>query len=119
MTRTTFNVSIVATSIAQINSSLNFEVVEAVFAATGKHTNICLLKGKGNAYISKVELRPLNDSIYFKGNSSSVLKLISRVDLGNKNFSYRYSFIYIGILLSPKEFFFYLNSLLLLLLPIM
>ena len=87
---TTFNMSIGATSISQINSSLNSEVVEGVFAATGNHTNICILKGNGNAYISKVELRPLNDSIYLNGSSSSILKLLSRVDLGNKEFTFRY-----------------------------
>ena len=90
MRGTMFNMSIGATSISLINSSLDSEAVEGVFAATGNHTNICILKGNGNAYISKVELRPINDSIYLNGSSSSILKLISRVDLGNKDFTFRY-----------------------------
>lgn len=87
---TAFSVSIGSTSISLINSSLNFVVVECILAASANNTNICLLKGNGNAYISKVELRPINDPIYLNGKSSSILKLISRVDLGNKNIVYRY-----------------------------
>lgn len=87
---TLFNISIGSTSISQVNSSLQSFVAEGIFAATGNNVNICLVKEKGNAYISMIELRPLNDKIYFDGDSS-ILKLVSRVDLGNEKTSYRYA----------------------------
>ncbi|KAJ0982654.1 hypothetical protein J5N97_010909 [Dioscorea zingiberensis] len=87
---TLFNISIGSTSISQVNSSLRFFEVEGIFVATGNNVNTCLVKDKGNAYISMIELRPLNDNIYLDGDPSSILKLVSRVDLGNKNTSYRF-----------------------------
>ncbi|KAM0952008.1 putative protein kinase RLK-Pelle-LRR-I-1 family [Dioscorea sansibarensis] len=86
---TSFNISIGSTSISQVNSSLQSFVAEGVFAAAGNNVNICLVKEKGNAYISMIELRPLNDKIYLDGDSY-FLKLVSRVDLGNEKTSYRY-----------------------------
>ena len=65
-------------------------MTEGVFAAAGNNVNICLVKEKGNAYISMIELRPLNDKIYLDGDSY-FLKLVSRVDLGNEKTSYRYA----------------------------
>ncbi|KAK9285498.1 hypothetical protein L1049_024692 [Liquidambar formosana] len=76
-----FNVSIDVTTISQVNSSDDAEV-EAIFRATNYYTNFCLVKGKGDPYISKLELRPLNDSEYIERETSSVLKKVSRVDVG-------------------------------------
>ncbi|KAJ6853320.1 nodulation receptor kinase-like [Iris pallida] len=90
MNDTSFNASFGSTSISQIDSSRNWIVVEGVFTATENHANICLVRGIGNAYISKLELRPINDGTYLHGSKSSILKLISRVDLGNEDFAYRY-----------------------------
>ncbi|KAG0466896.1 hypothetical protein HPP92_018476 [Vanilla planifolia] len=89
-TGSTFNFSIGATSIAQIDSSLEYLEVEGIFAATRDHTNFCLLSEDGNAHISSLELRPLQDSVYLQGSPTTVLKLVARVDLGNKNLSYRF-----------------------------
>ncbi|KAH0459441.1 hypothetical protein IEQ34_012255 [Dendrobium chrysotoxum] len=91
LTATSFNFSIGATSISQIDSSLEYFEVEGVFiAATNNHTNFCLLSETGNTYISTLELRPLNEAIYLKGNKSNALKLVTRVDLGNKNLEFRF-----------------------------
>lgn len=90
VTETTFNFSIGATSISQIDSALEYFEVEGVFAATNDHTNFCLLSESGKAYISTLELRPLNEAVYLHGDQSVVLKLVTRVDLGNKNLDYRY-----------------------------
>eukprot|EP00268_Persea_americana_P054378 TRINITY_DN6227_c1_g1_i6.p2 TRINITY_DN6227_c1_g1~~TRINITY_DN6227_c1_g1_i6.p2 ORF type:complete len:133 (-),score=15.27 TRINITY_DN6227_c1_g1_i6:531-929(-) len=37
-----------------------------------------------------LELRPLNDSAYLEGNSSVILKLVQRVDVGNTQQKIRY-----------------------------
>ncbi|KAF3974687.1 hypothetical protein CMV_001986 [Castanea mollissima] len=56
--------------------------VEGIFRATEDHIDFCLEKDIGNPYISKVELRPLKISEYLQESSSTVLKLVSRVDVG-------------------------------------
>lgn len=85
-----FNVSIGATEIEQVNS-VHKPTVEGVFIATSNYTNFCILKGKGEAYLSKLELRPSHPD-YLKGDPSSVLKLIDRVDAGNTGAEIRYPF---------------------------
>ncbi|KAM3709011.1 hypothetical protein ACJW31_02G140700 [Castanea mollissima] len=61
------------------NNSFN---VLGIFRATEDHIDFCLEKDIGNPYISKVELRPLKISEYLQESSSTVLKLVSRVDVG-------------------------------------
>ncbi|KAL0928113.1 hypothetical protein M5K25_002354 [Dendrobium thyrsiflorum] len=90
VTGSTFNFSIGSTSISQINSSLEYLELEGIFAANDDHTNFCLRNEHGNAYISKLELRPLNDAFYLQGSPATILKLVTRVDLGNKNLYYRF-----------------------------
>ncbi|OVA10049.1 Protein kinase domain [Macleaya cordata] len=89
---TFFNVSIDATSISQVNSSVDLLEVEAIFRANDQYINFCLVRGKGNAYISKLELRPLNDLVYLKNRPSSVLKVVKRVDLGYTKEVIRYPY---------------------------
>lgn len=86
-----FVVLIGVTPIAIVKSSDEL-TVEGIFRATRSYTNFCLLKTKGNPYISKVELRPINP-YYLKREPSKVLKLVHRVDAGNKGAEIRYSFI--------------------------
>ncbi|XP_077234062.1 nodulation receptor kinase-like [Tasmannia lanceolata] len=85
-----FDVLIGTTKITQVNSSVDDLEVEGVFRATNGYINFCLVAGKGDSYISKLELRPLNDSLYLKENSSVILKVVSRVDLGNTAHAIRY-----------------------------
>ncbi|XP_020578402.1 nodulation receptor kinase-like isoform X2 [Phalaenopsis equestris] len=85
-----FNFSVGTTSISQIDSSIEHFKVEGVFVATNDHTNFCLFSETRNAYISTLELRPLNEAIYLHDSPSAALKLVTRVDLGNKNLSYRF-----------------------------
>ncbi|KAK4477408.1 hypothetical protein RD792_016629 [Penstemon davidsonii] len=87
---TFFNVSIGVTEIAKVNS-IGESKVEGLFKAINNHTNFCLIKGKGEAYLSKVELRPLHPD-YLKRDPSSLLKLIDRVYAGNKGDEIRYPF---------------------------
>ncbi|KAJ8567407.1 hypothetical protein K7X08_019615 [Anisodus acutangulus] len=85
-----FVVLIGVTPIANVKSSDEL-TVEGIFRATRSYTNFCLLKKKGNPYISKVELRPINPD-YLKREPSEVLKLVHRVDAGNKGKEIRYPF---------------------------
>ncbi|KAK9110953.1 hypothetical protein Scep_018472 [Stephania cephalantha] len=88
---TVFDVSISATIIGQVNSSsTDLLEVEGVLRATDNYTNFCLVRRHGNPYLSKLELRPLKDLFYFNNHSSAVLKLVSRVDVGNTIDSIRY-----------------------------
>ncbi|KAI3951089.1 hypothetical protein MKW92_047409 [Papaver armeniacum] len=88
---TFFKISIDATSLAQVNSSIDSVEVESIFRPTNQHINFCLVRGKGNAYISKLELRPLSDGlVYLSSDPSRVLKVVKRVDLGNKHGVVRY-----------------------------
>ncbi|KAL6012718.1 hypothetical protein ACLOJK_003207 [Asimina triloba] len=87
---TIFNVSIGATSIAQVSSSIDFLEAEGVFRATNPYVNFCLVKGRGSPFLSKLELRPLDDPRYLNGDPSIILKRVARVDLGGKG-DIRYS----------------------------
>ncbi|XP_059639649.1 nodulation receptor kinase-like [Cornus florida] len=84
-----FGVSVDATWISLVNSSDDTEV-EGIFKATNEYTNFCLLKVKVDPYISKLELRHLNDSEYLIKEPSSVLKLVHRVDVGSSGAEIRY-----------------------------
>lgn len=87
--QSSFYVLIGVTRIGIVNSSNDMEI-EGVFRATNEQINFCLEKEKGDPYISKLELRPLNVSDYLKREPSSVLKLIDRVDVGSDVQEIRY-----------------------------
>lgn len=79
---TSFDVLVGVTPIGRVNSSKNLEV-EGIFRAAKDHIDFCLEKVKGDPYISKLELRPLKNLNYLKEIiSPSVLKVISRIDVG-------------------------------------
>ncbi|XP_031281611.1 nodulation receptor kinase-like [Pistacia vera] len=86
-----FNVWIGVTPLSVVNSSED-SVVEGIFRAVDDQTDFCLVKDKGNPYISQLELRPLNEPEYLHGQNSSVLKVVGRFDLGrsDKENSFRY-----------------------------
>ncbi|KAL0905314.1 hypothetical protein M5K25_023724 [Dendrobium thyrsiflorum] len=73
VTGSAFNFSIGSTSISQINSLLEYLELEGIFAINDDHTNFCLRNEHGNAYISKLELRPLNDAFYLQGSPATIL----------------------------------------------
>ncbi|KAI3451849.1 hypothetical protein Pfo_008514 [Paulownia fortunei] len=87
---TFFNVSVGVTEIEKVNS-VRKPNVEGIFKATNNYTNFCLVKGKGEAYLSKLELRPLHPD-YLKRDPSSVFKLVDRADAGNIGAEIRYPF---------------------------
>ncbi|KAI8029014.1 Nodulation receptor kinase [Camellia lanceoleosa] len=86
-----FNVLIGVTPIGTVNSVYETEV-EAIFRATNDYINFCLEKGKGYPYISKLELRTLNNSHYFQLEPSGVLKLIDRFGVGSDGQKIRYPY---------------------------
>ncbi|KAE8676586.1 Nodulation receptor kinase [Hibiscus syriacus] len=78
-----FTVSIGTTPLGVVDSlSSEASVAEGIFRAPNIYTDFCLLHGKGDPYISSLELRPLNDTKYLKDKSSKILKLVNRTDLG-------------------------------------
>ncbi|KAF5738052.1 hypothetical protein HS088_TW13G00946 [Tripterygium wilfordii] len=78
-----FDVQIGVIPLGVVNPSDDL-VLEGIFGATNEYIDFCLAKNKGDLFISKLELRPLdNDLGYLQGNSSGVLKVVKRVDLGN------------------------------------
>ncbi|KAB1998408.1 hypothetical protein ERO13_D12G080401v2 [Gossypium hirsutum] len=76
-----FTVSIGSTPLSVVNSSADL-VVEGIFRAANSYTDFCLVHGKGDPYISSLELRPFNDSGYLNDKSSNILKVVNRTDLG-------------------------------------
>ncbi|KAI8534579.1 hypothetical protein RHMOL_Rhmol10G0101500 [Rhododendron molle] len=91
-----FNVLIGTTLIGTVNSSFDTEV-EGVFKAAGDYIDFCIEKDakmeEGDPYISKLELRPLGNSDYLmQEESSGVLKLIERVDVGSNELKIRYPY---------------------------
>ncbi|KAL5755226.1 hypothetical protein ACOSP7_023446 [Xanthoceras sorbifolium] len=87
----TFDVTVGVTPISLVNSSED-SVVEGIFRAINPYIDFCLVQNKGDPYISQLEIRPLNDSEYLQGQSSNVLKLVARLDLGRskEEHSFRY-----------------------------
>ncbi|XP_044463492.1 nodulation receptor kinase-like [Mangifera indica] len=83
------NVWFGVTPLSVVNSSED-SVVEGIFRAVDDQTNFCLVKNKGNLYISLLELRPLNETEYLNGQSSSILKVVGRFDLGRSDKENRY-----------------------------
>lgn len=86
---TSFDVLIGATPIARVKSVNNEETVEGIFRAITNYTNFCLLKNKGEPYISRLELRPINSN-YLNKEPPHLLKLVHRVDAGNQGADIRY-----------------------------
>ncbi|KAI6699456.1 hypothetical protein NL676_013780 [Syzygium grande] len=84
-----FKVLIGVTPIALV-SSANQSAVEGIFRARKGYVDFCLWKEEGDPYISQLELRPLNDSDYLNGHSSTVMKVIRRVNLGSTGEDIRY-----------------------------
>nr|ALJ03415.1 symbiosis receptor-like kinase [Aeschynomene evenia var. serrulata] len=83
-----FNVTIGVTKLGAVRSSKDLEI-EGVFRATKDNIDLCLVTEEGNPYISQIELRPLNEE-YLQSLPSSVLKLISRSNLGGREDDIRY-----------------------------
>ncbi|KAB5547461.1 hypothetical protein DKX38_010867 [Salix brachista] len=83
-----FDVSIGFTPTSHVKLSKDLEV-ERIFKATNQDVDFCLMNQYGYPYISKLELRPLEDLKYLQGKASGVLKLVSRVDAGNTGNSIR------------------------------
>nr|GMD50013.1 nodulation receptor kinase-like [Ipomoea batatas] len=88
---TSFDVLIGATPIARVKSVNNEETVEGIFKAITNYTNFCLLKNKGEPYISRLELRPINSN-YLNKEPPHLLKLVHRVDAGNQGADIRYPY---------------------------
>lgn len=85
---TFFRVSVDATEVGLVNSSKGSEV-EVIFKANKGYVNFCLLRDRGEPYISKLEIRPISPT-YLSLEPSSVLKLVNRVDAGNQGGEVRY-----------------------------
>ena len=83
-----FDVSIAVTTLGAVRSSQDLKI-EGIFRATKNDINFCLVTEEGNPYISQLELRPLPEE-YLQGLPSSVLKLISRSNLGATEDDIRY-----------------------------
>ncbi|XP_024027034.1 nodulation receptor kinase-like [Morus notabilis] len=82
---TSFSVSVGVTNISQVNSAEDFEV-EGIFRATKESIDFCLVKTEGDPYISRLVLRPLKGLEYLQDfSSSSVLKVVRRINLGAKD----------------------------------
>ncbi|PON97099.1 Receptor-like kinase [Trema orientale] len=82
--KTSFSISVGVTEISQVKYSPKDLEVEGVFRANKSYIDFCLVKTEGAPYISQLELRQLKGLEYLQGFSSSVLKLVKRVDLGSK-----------------------------------
>ncbi|KAK6923231.1 Malectin-like domain [Dillenia turbinata] len=85
-----FDVLIGVTRIGQVNSTNEDQVIEGIFRATYHYTDFCLVKGIGDPYISLLELRPLSDGEYLQREPFSILKVGSRVNVGNSTQVIRY-----------------------------
>ncbi|XP_047325196.1 nodulation receptor kinase-like [Impatiens glandulifera] len=85
-----FDILIGVTSIAKVVNTTKETEAEGIFRATSDNTNFCLVKEQGYPYISKLELRPLDITLYLTPESSRVLKLIHRVNVGSSTTEIRY-----------------------------
>lgn len=85
-----FYVSIGVTQLGEVRSSrLQDLEIEGVFRATKDYIDFCLVKGEVNPFISQIELRSLPEE-YLHDLPASVLKLISRNNLGDGKDDLRY-----------------------------
>jgi hypothetical protein len=102
---TSFDVLVGVTGISRVSSSEDSEV-EGIFRATKDYIDFCLEKVQGDPYISKLELRPLQNLNYRQGfPSTTVLKSVRRTDLGNTRGDIRYasSLFEANILIKMRE----------------
>ncbi|KAK2352976.1 putative LRR receptor serine/threonine-protein kinase [Trifolium repens] len=74
-----------------LNVSL-FQLREIIYTPSLDYIQPCLVNtGNGTPFISAIELRPLNDTIYITDSANSVLSLYTRLDIGSiTNLQYRY-----------------------------
>ncbi|KAI9125188.1 hypothetical protein K1719_003804 [Acacia pycnantha] len=85
-----FDVTIGCTLLGVVEKpSQDVESLEGIFRATKKYTDFCLVKNKGSPYVSLIELRPLDEE-YLLDSPSSVLKVITRNNLGATGDDIRY-----------------------------
>lgn len=90
-----FNASIGVTQLGAVRSSrLQDLEIEGVFRATKDYIDFCLLKGEVYPFISQLELRPSPEE-YLQDFPTSVLKLISRNNLGDTKDDIRYEIYFI------------------------
>ncbi|PIA55232.1 hypothetical protein AQUCO_00800157v1, partial [Aquilegia coerulea] len=89
-TDTFFDVTYGATTLRRINSSIDTLEVEGIFRATNDFMHFCIVRRNGTPYISNLEMRPFSVLDYSTTDPSSVLKVISRLDLGNSEGVVRY-----------------------------
>ncbi|KAF5191985.1 Nodulation receptor kinase [Thalictrum thalictroides] len=87
---TFFDVTYGATTLRRVYSSVDTLEVEGIFRATNNYMHFCIVRRNGTPYISKLEMRPSRVLDYSNTDPSSVLKVISRVDLGNSEGVVRY-----------------------------
>jgi hypothetical protein len=73
-----------------LNVSL-FQLREIIYTPSLDYIQPCLVNtGNGTPFISAIELRPLNDTIYITDSANSVLSLYTRLDIGSiTNLQYR------------------------------
>lgn len=90
---TFFDVSLGATILSRVDSSVDFLEVENIFSATSDDINFCVIRRNGDPYVSKLELRLLNDLDYSTGDPPSLTKVVVRVDVGNTERPIRYAFL--------------------------
>nr|ABY90094.1 receptor kinase [Casuarina glauca] len=86
---TSFDVLLGLTGVSRVNTSEDIEV-EVIFRATKDYIDFCLEKVTGDPYISELELRPLKSLNYLLGLNSSVLKRVSRTNVGSDGGDVRY-----------------------------
>jgi hypothetical protein len=68
-----------------------FQLREIIYTPSLDYIQPCLVNtGNGTPFISAIELRPLNDTIYITDSANSVLSLYTRLDIGSiTNLQYR------------------------------
>ncbi|XP_057854218.1 nodulation receptor kinase isoform X1 [Cryptomeria japonica] len=83
--RPLFDVSIDATVICQVNTSVSALRNEVILTATENYVTYCLIPKRhhGAPFISQLELRPLNRELYTSKDPQKILKMLTRIDLGN------------------------------------
>ncbi|KAL5714698.1 non-specific serine/threonine protein kinase [Ranunculus cassubicifolius] len=89
---TSFDVSLGATLVGRVSSSVEFLELEAIFGANNDNMDFCIVRRTGDPYLSKLELRLLGDSDYSERDPSSILKVVIRSDVGNTKGLIRYPF---------------------------
>ncbi|XP_028802850.1 nodulation receptor kinase-like isoform X2 [Neltuma alba] len=85
-----FVVTIGVTLLGVVNKpSQDVELLEGIFRATKNYTSFCLVAEAGSPYVSLIEVRPFGEE-YLLDSPSSVLKVITRNNLGATGDDIRY-----------------------------